>query len=178
MNRVLCVALALGPSLIPVHASVLASGNATAGSGNELVVRGITFRLRDADAFELGQKCWSSTAEIDCGARSRDALREIVKGKEVFCGAAGVGQRVALSHCWTNDKINVAEEMIRHGWAFARPDRSGDSAKSLCDLEAQAKRLQRGVWRGYKFVLPLFHRGEKSREGKPVSCGNEPQFRP
>jgi endonuclease YncB( thermonuclease family) len=157
-------------------ASIFRDGTATVVSGDEVVVGGVRFRFRVADAFELGQKCWTAQTEFDCGAKAKLVLEEIIGKAPIFCGGPGAD----LAVCLTKEKVSVPEEMIRRGWAFVRPDLALDSAETtkLCELEAQAKRLRRGVWSGYTFALPYFQRGEKGKTREQVSCGNAPEFRP
>jgi endonuclease YncB( thermonuclease family) len=153
-------------------ASMYRDGIATVVSGDEVVVGGFRFRFRIADAFELGQKCWTAQTEFDCGAKAKLVLEEIIGEAPIFCAGADVD----IAVCVTKEEVSLPEEMIRRGWALVRLDRALDKAEvtRLCRLEAQAKRQRRGVWGGYSFALPYFQRGEKGKAPKDVSCGNAP----
>lgn len=160
-----------------VQASIFVEGEATVRSGDDLTVRGVPFHLIAIDAFELSQQCGNGATAIDCGARARDALQEITGKDEVIC-MSGAGSPVEPARCITKYGY-ASQEMVRRGWALARPDLAYDATekKELCDLEAQAKRLKLGAWR-YTFALPYVYRGEKGKPLHDVSCGNATETKP
>jgi endonuclease YncB( thermonuclease family) len=180
MQRLFFVGMILlGLFTSPAGASIVQEGKATVVSGDELRLNGIRFSLRAIDAFELGQQCWGPTTKIDCGLEAKRALEELVAGETVVCVRRGHRAREGAT-CVTHRWGLLNHEMLRRGWALARPDLAIDTTegRALCELEAQAKRLRRGAWRYGKFGLPYHHRGEKEKRREEVSCGNTPIFRP
>jgi len=156
---------------ISAQASILVKGEAKVRSGNDLTIKSVPFHLVTIDAFEPGQQCWGEASAVDCGARARKALQEIIAGGKVLCMSPGDGPGAEPARCFTRNGW-AAQEMVRRGWALVRPDLTYQSEKKeLCGLEAQAMRLKQGAWR-YKFVLPYFFRGEKEKRPEQVSCGN------
>ncbi|MBP6013514.1 MAG: thermonuclease family protein [Alphaproteobacteria bacterium] len=158
-------------------ASILVQGAAVVISGDLLTIRGTPFYLRDVDSFELGQTCWMEKRDVgDCGAKAKESLQLLVAGTLVTCIAPnGTKYGGVIAMCMTDKGVDIGEEMVRRGWALVRPDLAGGDAKKLCEIEAEAKKFQRGVWK-YRFALPYLYRGEGGKSAQDVSCGSHPRF--
>ncbi len=80
---------------------------------------------------------------VACVNRAESYLDLLVRGRAVACDRAGVGEDgVELGRCRIGD-IDIAEQMVRQGWAAAA-DRN---SPSLVMAEALAKRQKLGIWR-------------------------------
>ena len=118
-------------------------------------VSGIVVRFADGDTFTLlgegNKQVQIRLAEIDApengqpyGNRSRQALTSLIAGREVTVRIQTqdrYGRTVGRPYIGNTD---VCEEMVRLGAAWVYPQYVTDD--SLLDIEAEARRADRGVW--------------------------------
>ena len=113
----------------------------------------VKVRLSDIDAPERAQ---------DFSQRSRQALADLVFGKEVKVVTHGKDRygRV-IGDVFVGGKP-VNEVMVRQGWAwnFVKYSRS----PRLADLEREARAERRGLWAGKNPVPPWEYRAEQARK--------------
>lgn len=151
--------------------SILRYGPGVAVSGDEIAIGDTLFHLRGVDAFELDQECFDEGESVQCGTEARRVLNSLLTGQDVVCGGPGDGfdgRREAF--CGTPIIKDLGLEIVRRGWALARPDLDTRDAYALCFAEAEAARARRGAWK-YQFTLPFAHRRE-SVSPETASCGN------
>jgi endonuclease YncB( thermonuclease family) len=101
-------------------------------------VSGTRWRLWGGDALELRQWCNGRA----CGENARDALIEIVGGRDVVCESRGKSHDRIVGQCFVGE-TDLMREMIRQGWAFDEPDFS--NGKYSTD-EVYARDHKRGMW--------------------------------
>jgi endonuclease YncB( thermonuclease family) len=96
------------------------------------------WRLWGADALELRQWCNGRA----CGENARDALVELIGGREVTCERRGKSYDRTVGQCFV-DGMDLGREMVRAGWAFDEPDYS-NGLYSYDETLARDRR--RGMW--------------------------------
>jgi endonuclease YncB( thermonuclease family) len=103
------------------------------------------FRLYGIDAPELHQDCRDASGKWwPCGKRARSELRRLIGNNPVHCTERTrdrFGRAVAVCNAGGRD---LAEEMVRLGWATAYPD----FASSYAGVESEARAARRGLWAG------------------------------
>src|SRR5271157_3887082 len=113
----------------------------------------VKVRLSDIDAPERGQ---------DYSQRSRQALANLVFGKEVRIVTHGKDRygRV-IGNVVVGGKL-VNEILVREGWAwnFVKYSKS----PRLAELEREARAERRGLWAGKNPVPPWEYRAEQARK--------------
>lgn len=130
------------------------------------------YRLFGIDAPELHQDCADPSGRAwPCGLRARSELRRLIGTYPVECQVVTVdrfGRNVAT--CTAGGR-NLAEEMVRAGFAtaYVRPGSSGPYER----LEQEARAGQRGIWAG-SFDMPHDWRRNNPRD----ESGHEPLPRP
>lgn len=132
------------------------TGRAIVISGDTLIIKSIDdgkkteFRLWGADAPEVAQHCETQNGRsVDCGVLARDALKSIIRKKELTCidfEKDKGGRLTAL--CYMGDKI-LNGALVRSGWALAYQQESSD----YLALEKQARLKEKGIWK-YRFTKP------------------------
>ena len=142
----LAVALMGGPSL--AHAADLLVGMATALDGDTLSLDGTSVRLIGIDAPELDQICsegfQASQREYRCGLEAVALLTSLVSDFHVACGPYGKREDgVLVGTCYAGGR-DVAEVMVREGWAIADPKGSARYINAANRAREQAW----GVWSG------------------------------
>ena len=124
-----------------VHATGLLSGKIVGITGGDTVTLltvdnwQVKIRLAEIDTPERKQPC---------GSRSKQALSDLVFGKQVTAKVVTVdryGRNVARLYV---DGLDVNREMIRLGAAWVYREYNTD--KSLLDIEAEARAAKRGLW--------------------------------
>ena len=117
------------------------AGAARAFRGHVLIVRGAKVRLFGIVAPAADEVCAGSDG--GCGPRSKAALNDLVKGREVVCSiVAKVGHGSVQATC-TLEGTDVAEMIVRAGWARAELAMSD----AYFDAEQDARSRQVGMWR-------------------------------
>jgi len=119
----------------------------------------IRVRLHGIDAPERGQ---------DFGNVAREKLSELVFGKEVIIEKKDTdryGRMIAI--VYVNDTISVNERMLQEGLAWHYKEY--DNNEAWAELEKQAKREKRGLWRQPKAIAPWQWRKEQRTETKKAA---------
>jgi endonuclease YncB( thermonuclease family) len=121
----------------------------------------IKIRLSEIDAPEHGQ---------DYGEKSKDALADLVFGKEVRVVTHGKDRYGRTIGDVFVGQTNVNEKLVEDGWAwnFLKYSKS----QRLAELEKEAKEAKRGLWAGKAPTAPWDYRAEQARkriEGKAKS---------
>jgi endonuclease YncB( thermonuclease family) len=123
------------------------SGRATVVDGSHLDIKSDRFRLWGIDTPERGASCYRNTMRWKPAEDTAAALRRCVQGKTVTCRVWSIKRRWFrtryTSECWTEDGLDVAECMIRGGWAS---DYTCFSDGYYKDLETEAKIKGVGLW--------------------------------
>jgi len=121
------------------------TGVAKAVDGDTLVIGSTEIDLYGIDAPELGQTCHSrKKMPFDCGALSRKALINVIGTRQLICkpAATGIGGRMA-ANCFLG-WLNVNEQMVIDGRAFAQPIANNPYTRAQTFAEARKE----GLWRG------------------------------
>ena len=113
----------------------------------------IKIRLNAIDAPEQGQ---------DFGQKSKEALADLVFGKEVRIETHGKDRYGrTIGDVYVGGTF-VNEKMVEEGWAWNYVKYS--KSQRLADLERQARAAKRGLWAGKSPVAPWDYRAEKTRK--------------
>ncbi len=119
--------------------------------GDSLLVDGREVRLHGIDAVELHQTCREPAGrEWPCGRLARAHLRKLVRDRSLTCRTIDedrYGRIVA--RCVTDEGMDVAERMVRDGWAVAYVRHS----PAYVMAERDARDARRGIWAG-RFTPP------------------------
>jgi endonuclease YncB( thermonuclease family) len=147
----------LRQTILAVAASALAAtaahgqvtGRATPLGADTLRISGQVFQLAGIDAVEFHQSCFVDGRPWTCGVSAVRAFQTLVDPVVVTCTPAGRGESdLALAVC-TSDEGDLAEIMVRQGWARA----FGVGAENYAEAEQQARADATGIWQGH-FVDP------------------------
>ncbi len=117
---------------------------------------GERYRIYGIDAPELAQECERDGETYACGLEAKEALEELLQGKETVCEPIEqdrYGRTVA--RC-TADGLDVGEEMVRRGWAL---DYYLYSYHEYARAQQYAKDRRLGLWAG-EFTEPWEWRKE------------------
>ncbi len=128
--------VAEAPAVPPPGIEIVDAGTLKAGS---MVVRiaGLAAPSADRTCRRL------DGLAVPCVSRAESYLELLVRGRAVACDRAGVAEDgVPLGRCRIGE-IDIAEQMVRQGWAEAA-DRD---QPALVMAEAQARRQKLGIWR-------------------------------
>jgi endonuclease YncB( thermonuclease family) len=125
----------------PAFAQV--TGAATVQSSDTIVVAGQTFRLFGIDGIEFHQYCYIDGEPWACGASATRAL-QILMEFPVTCEPRAERDGAALFAACSTAEGDVAEIMVRQGWAFADRARSDNYVA----IEEAARAGGEGAWRG------------------------------
>jgi endonuclease YncB( thermonuclease family) len=102
-------------------------------------------RLNGIDAPEYRQSCRETDgAEWPCGRESANALRGLVRHKDVRCDGIETDRYGRIAADCFIGALSVNGEMVRLGWAIAYRRHSYQYVAQ----EEEAKRAKRGIWRG------------------------------
>ncbi len=132
------------------------TGRASAIAGDTLLIKSLDdgkktkIRLWGIDAPEVTQHCETPNGRsVNCGVLARDALRSMLKRKELTCIDFEKGRKGQLTAlCYIGDKI-LNGAIVRAGWALAFKQESSD----YLELEKQARLKEKGIWK-YTFTKP------------------------
>ena len=115
--------------------------------------RQVKIRLSEIDAPEHGQ---------DYSQKSKDALADLVFGKEVRVVTHGEDRYGRTIGDVFVGQTNVNEKLVEDGWAwnFLKYSKS----QRLADLEKEAHAAKRGLWAGRSPVAPWDYRAEEARK--------------
>ena len=110
------------------------------------------YRLQGIDAPELHQECTDAKGQSwPCGMRARSELRRIIGTDPVQCRIVSTdryGRNFAVCEAGGRD---LAEEMVRAGFATVHERRGASSPYR--HAEAEARTDKRGIWAG-RFEKP------------------------
>jgi len=122
-------------------------GQATVYDGASLDIKSERFRLWGIDAPERGAACWRNGRRWKPADAAAAALRRCIGSKTVTCRVWSVKREwfrnVHVSECWTEDGQDLAQCMIRGGWAS---DYTCFSDGHYRDHETEAKNKLLGLW--------------------------------
>lgn len=121
----------------------------------------IKIRLEGIDAPEAKQSF---------GNRSKQALSDLVFGKEVRVKKTGEDRYGRSLGFVSWDGIDINAKMIQDGWAWHYKKYNHDS--KLADLELQARAARRGLWAEPNPLAPWDFRDRKKPK-QPASTGGE-----
>lgn len=146
--RPAALAIALVGGSGSAHAAGLLVGMATALDGDTLSVDGTSVRLIGVDAPELDQICsegfQTTQREYPCGLQAVALLTSLVSDFQVACVPYGPrDDGVLLGTCYAGGR-DLAEIMVREGWAIADPK---GSARYI-NAANRAREAAWGVWSG------------------------------
>jgi endonuclease YncB( thermonuclease family) len=141
------------------------SGRAKAIKGDLLRIGGRLVKLASIETPAAAHPCTRSNGRRwNCSAAARLALRRLVGRDTVTCTATGEADNGHLIATCTVDGRDVADELVRKGYAFAAPGFFATYGAS--EKEAQANRV--GVWQG-KTLRPEEWRSQVWDEAKRAS---------
>ena len=125
------------------------SGLARVDDLGRLLIAGETVALSDIDLPTDDRACRRATIPVRCGPRAVIILDGLVRGF-VHCTITAPGVGGTLEGRCTiagrrlfDERIDLAAELLRQGWAFARDDAPG----LYRALERLARTRQVGMWR-------------------------------
>lgn len=133
--------------------------------GDSFRLGDMRYRLHGIDAPELHQDCKDPNGrDWPCGIRARSELRRLIGTHPVECRAVTVdrfGRVVATCHAGGKD---LAEEMVRSGYAtiFTRPGFASPYDKAQDEARAE----KRGIWAGHFDVPSDWRRANPRDEGQ------------
>jgi endonuclease YncB( thermonuclease family) len=130
--------LAVAVDRLTAHDDV--TGRARVTDGDSLVIDGRRIRLQGIDAPELDQTCTQDRQSFACGHRAREALAGFVEDRPVSCRSAGTDRYGRMLGVCMVDNNDIAEQMVRLGWAIAYGGYHLD--------ELAARRDSIGLWAG------------------------------
>ena len=130
------------------------------------------YRLHGIDAPELNQECLDAKSKPwPCGVRARAELRRIIATEPLTCTQLSVDRfgRI-IATCKAGGK-DIAEEMVRTGFAkaYVRPGVANPYGKA----EAEARDDKRGIWAG-QFEDPRAWRDRNPRADAPAQEAGSP----
>lgn len=137
--------------------------------GDTLEIDGTTYRLEGIDAPEFGQTCRArSGPDWPCGKRALETMVALTQGKSLTCDPGEPDQYGrTLGKCYA-DGVDVGEEMVRRGfaWAFVR------YSDTYIDVEAQAREERVGIWQSLTMPAWEFRaqRWEAAEAAAPDGC--------
>ncbi len=144
---VVLAALAVAPATAQV------TGFATVLSSDALSINGQTFQLHGVEGLEFHQYCFVDGRPWACGAAATRALQTLLDLVVVSCAPTGETNGGAMFAVCSIREGDVADIMVRRGWALANRLRSDQYAGP----EADARERRAGAWRG-AFVEPWVYR--------------------
>lgn len=134
--------------------------------GDSFRLGDMRYRLHGIDAPELHQDCKDAQGkDWPCGIKARSELRRLIGTYPVECKAVTVDRFGRVVATCTAGGKDLAEEMVRSGYAtvFTRPGFSSPYDKA----QAQARTEKRGIWAG-SFDVPSDWRRANPREDAPT----------
>lgn len=103
----------------PALAGATLHGRASVHDGDTIRIGTQSIRIWGIDAVELKQRCGNAP----CGVMARDALADIIGGRDVICVAKGKSYQRIVATCMVAG-VDVAQEMARRGMAYDYADYS------------------------------------------------------
>ncbi|MGD9739817.1 MAG: thermonuclease family protein [Bauldia sp.] len=140
-------------TLAVAPAAAQVSGRATALSSDSLSINGEAFALFGIDGVELHQFCFVNGRPLACGATATRAFQTLVDPVVVTCTPTGATAGAAAVAVCTSEEGDLADLIVREGWALADREISTDYVAA----EDAARAEGVGVWQG-TFVEPWTYR--------------------
>ncbi len=110
--------------------------------GDTLQIGETRVRLFGIDAPELGQVCIAVEVEQDCGAQSKNYLKQLILGREINCELISKDRWGRdISRCAVGD-LDIGYQMVEQGWAIAYRE----YADEYVPAENLARSTKRGIW--------------------------------
>ncbi len=121
------------------------SGRAVAISGDLMRVGGTLVRLSNVEAPDAHQPCHRANGRRwNCASAAKAGLARLIRRRTVSCTPTGQEDGSAIvAQCHT-EKIDVAAELVRHGYVFSVRSFFG----SLSGEEDAARAAKAGIWQG------------------------------
>lgn len=129
-------------------------------------------RIYGIDAPELRQSCNKNGEKVLCGQFAREALREIIGGRDLVCEEKSYSFNRVVAVCMAG-KTDIGAEMVRRGYAFADIKYAKGVYKPQ---EAEAKNAKAGLW-GMGFETPDHWRLcnlAQNKHKRPDDCAPKP----
>ncbi len=109
--------------------------------------RFIKVKLSNVDAVPFRKRCRLKKGKVwPCGGTARAHLSRMLRQRTLFCNVKIKGdisvRKTYPAQCWLGN-TDVADIIIREGWGTA----VDKGSKRQTELEAEAKRLHKGLWR-------------------------------
>ncbi|NKC01856.1 MAG: hypothetical protein GKR90_25610 [Pseudomonadales bacterium] len=117
--------------------TTLSFASVTVVDGNHLKIEGNKFRLAFVEAPGLSGSCDAYKISIGCGSAARNALRRIVRGRDVVCES--VDDRYL---CFVGSR-EINAEMIAGGFATV----SEGAPRKYESFYKAARAKRQGLWR-------------------------------
>ncbi|HIE71441.1 MAG TPA: thermonuclease family protein, partial [Planctomycetes bacterium] len=145
-------------------------GRAAAVSGDTLRIARTTVRLSGIEAPIPGQTCTDArNRPWACGAAAEKGLSRVLGRSQISCEVEGEdADGVQLATC-RNGEQDIAEELVRRGYAFAQ---SGFFFSTYGSAEDEAQAAKAGIWAG-EAARPADYRDKKwaeASEAAPDGC--------
>lgn len=137
--------LAIAMSLLvvgPTDAQV--RGRAVVLTSDTFAINGRIIQLHGVDAIEFHQFCFVDGRPWACGASATRALQTLLDPVVVSCDPTGETNGEAIFAVCTSSEGDIAEILVRQGWALAYSPQSEDYVAA----EEAARATEAGVWRG------------------------------
>lgn len=143
-------------------------GRAVVIDGDTIEVSSRRIRLAGIDAPEDEIRCGRHGKAWKCGDDSTAELRRLTEGQEVVCVASYCDPNQRFVAVCLIDKLDIAAEMVRRGWAIDWPKYSGGKYAAL---QAQAQQARRGLWaEGVELPSELKERMASTLDVKRYRC--------
>lgn len=148
----LIIALALSPAF----AQESVTGRAVVLDTDRIVIDGNQFFLFGIDAFEEAQTCFLNGQPWACGAVAYRELEILVDEGPVTCTPRRDQNPRRMRFPWATCTVgdtDIAEAMVRAGFAFVVADQS----EEYLSAQAEAEAAEVGGWQGI-FIVPWEYR--------------------
>ena len=119
-------------------------GRAGVLTSDTFQLRGQVFQLHGVDSIEFHQFCLVEGRAWACGASATRAFQTLLDPVIVTCEATGEMNGDAAFAVCTSEEGDIADIMVRQGWALAVRDQSEDYVAT----EEAARAAGEGVWVG------------------------------
>jgi endonuclease YncB( thermonuclease family) len=144
------------------------SGRADVTDGDSFELGSTSVRLFGIDAPEGRQSCTRGGRDWACGNDAARRLRSLIGDRTVSCVRRDVddyGRTVAVCR---SGGVDLAEEMVRSGFATAYRRYSTD----YVDEENEARSARRGIWAG-EFTAPERYRRDEAPMQRRAGSGGD-----
>ncbi len=129
--------------------SIVLSGVPYVQDSGIIVLDGKEITLWGIERLAPDQQCWQAETAWCCGEFAAMALKHFVQGRVIECTikTPAEGGFPASAQCVRTrkkeEKVDIAEHMVSHGWAMDKKDISGGHYAAA---ESEARERRRGAW--------------------------------